>query len=360
MKIAPRDVDRFIRRLPARVRAVLVYGPNAGLVGEHVASLQKTVVGDVGDSFRNRRLAWEAVQESPSTLVREACNLSLSAGRVAVTIPVPSGHAERVVAREIANYLGSVGNSVVIVSAGDCGLRSPLRVLFEKEERAASLACYQDEGRGLEEFLTHYFSKSGYRLEPLAKSWLLSHLDGDRCAIRQELEKLTLYKGKPLQQRIELADVQKVLSADGAMQREELVFAVAQGDLPSLQKNLQSAFREGVAPVALLRMMSGHLARLYAVCAALASGEDENKVFLRLRPPVFWKRRAAFGRQAGAWPASALALALTRLLADEFVCKRGMADPELVVSHTLCALCMQARCYMETGRGGNVGKLARV
>ena len=104
--------------------------------------------------------------------------------------------------------------------------------------------------------------------------------------------------------------------------------------------------------------MSGHFARLYAVCAALASGEEENKVFLRLRPPVL--RRAAFGRQAGAWPASALALALTRLLADEFVCKRGMADPELVVSHTLCALCMQARCYMETGRGGNVGKLARV
>ena len=104
--------------------------------------------------------------------------------------------------------------------------------------------------------------------------------------------------------------------------------------------------------------MSGHFARLYAVCAALACGEDENKVFLRLRPPVL--RRAAFGRQAGAWPASALALALTRLLVDEFVCKRGVADPELVVSHTLCALCMQARCYMEKRRGGNVGKLARV
>ena len=52
MKISPRDAEAFLKSPDPAARAVLVYGPDAGLVRERVEALIKGAAGDLADPFR--------------------------------------------------------------------------------------------------------------------------------------------------------------------------------------------------------------------------------------------------------------------------------------------------------------------
>ena len=52
MKIEPRQVDAFLKKPDARIRGVVVYGNDDGLIAERAARLARTVCEDLGDPFR--------------------------------------------------------------------------------------------------------------------------------------------------------------------------------------------------------------------------------------------------------------------------------------------------------------------
>jgi DNA polymerase-3 subunit delta len=52
MKVAPRDLGRFLKTAEASVAAVLFYGPDQGLVRERAIELITRLAGDVRDPFR--------------------------------------------------------------------------------------------------------------------------------------------------------------------------------------------------------------------------------------------------------------------------------------------------------------------
>ncbi|MFQ6019118.1 MAG: hypothetical protein ACE5KF_13110 [Kiloniellaceae bacterium] len=52
MKVAPHEAERFAQAPDPAVRAVLVYGPDGGLVRERAAALIRSVVDEPTDPFR--------------------------------------------------------------------------------------------------------------------------------------------------------------------------------------------------------------------------------------------------------------------------------------------------------------------
>ena len=52
MKIAAGQIDGFLRRPDPQIRAVLLYGPDAGLVRERADTLAKTICPELHDPFR--------------------------------------------------------------------------------------------------------------------------------------------------------------------------------------------------------------------------------------------------------------------------------------------------------------------
>ena len=51
MKIGYKDIDYFIKSPPNHIKAVLIYGPDQGLVKERSELIGKTVVPDLNDPF---------------------------------------------------------------------------------------------------------------------------------------------------------------------------------------------------------------------------------------------------------------------------------------------------------------------
>src|SRR3546814_14077914 len=72
---------------------------------------------------------------------------------------------------------------------------------------------------------------------------------------------------------------------------DDVALATAGGNLPGLERALGRSFSEGNAPVTVLRAVARHLQRVHAVAGA---GGAVDEAMRRLRPPVFWKRAAAF------------------------------------------------------------------
>ena len=92
MKVAPRDLGRFLRTAEASVAAVLFYGPDQGLVRERAVELITRLAGDVRDPFRVAELTPAQLKEDPVRLADDIANrlaTFLSQSQVAAPQPAP-------------------------------------------------------------------------------------------------------------------------------------------------------------------------------------------------------------------------------------------------------------------------------
>src|SRR3546814_21168296 len=81
MKIAPARADAFARKPDPAVRAVLVYGPDAGLVRERADLLANSVVPDLQDPFLVAELTGHMLRKDPARPAAEVAAMDVTGGR---------------------------------------------------------------------------------------------------------------------------------------------------------------------------------------------------------------------------------------------------------------------------------------
>ncbi len=341
MKLSWARVDSFIRRPDPAARAVLVYGPDGGLVRERADALARGVVPDLGDPFRVSELTPAQLSDDPARLPDEAAALSFTGGRRVVRVrPVTNAFAEL-----FQRFLAApAGDALIVVEAGDLGSRSPLPRLFEQAANAAAMACYPDDSARLRRLIEETLAGPGFSIEPEALDFLESTLGGDRLATRSDLEKLTTYMGS--ERRVTLADAAACVGDSSIITLDGVAFAAAAGDLARLERTLARAYLEGATPVALLRAMARHLQRLHRAAGLVARGDSADAAMISLRPRPHFRVAAAFKRQLAQWSVGRLAGAMEIVLAAEIECKTTGMPAELVCGHALMRLARAAR-----GRG---------
>ena len=326
MKLAPSRADAFVAKPDPAMRAILVYGPDAGLVRERAERLCRSVVEDLRDPFRVVELSAAALREDPARLADEAAQLTLAGGRRVVRVR----DAGDGIADSIAGVREqSVVDALVVVEAGDLPARSKLRASFEGADQAVAIPCYADTDEALERVIREELRGAGLDLAEEALDYLLEHLGGDRLATRRELEKLALYVG-PGSGRVRLEDVEACVGDSAARSIDDAVIAAADGDAGAAEQALAHAYGEGETAVAVLRAAQRYFQRLHLASGQVAQGEPPERVIDGLRPKLFWKLRPRFLAQLGNWPPARVGQALERLTAAEIACKStGMPDQAL-------------------------------
>ena len=184
------DADAFVTRPDPARPVVLVYGPDAGLVGERVNALVKAAVDDPNDPFSLVRLEGEDVTANPGRLVEEAQTIPLFGGRRAVWLKAGS----RNIAPAVEALLALPASECrVVIEAGDLRRNAPLRVVCERAKNAAALPCYTDTQRDLERLVDTELRAAGLTHGARRPRALTGLLGGDRAASRSEINKLVLY-----------------------------------------------------------------------------------------------------------------------------------------------------------------------
>ena len=103
MKLPAARVAAFLRRPDPEIRAVLFYGPDAGLVRERADAVARTVCPDLRDPFRVADLTAAALAADPARLADEAAQISLMGGRRVVRVREAGDALAQLCGRFLAN-----------------------------------------------------------------------------------------------------------------------------------------------------------------------------------------------------------------------------------------------------------------
>src|ERR1700730_12429693 len=192
MKLSAARVAAFLQRPNREIRAVLLYGPDAGLVSERAAALALTVCPDLKDPFRVADLSGSALAADHARLADEAAQMSLIGGRRVVGVREIS---ERL-ARLFSGFFESTpGDAFIVVEAGELPSSSPLRRVLEAAPDAVAIGCYPDTARERGAVIADALRAHRITASDDATQYLVEHLGNDRLVTRSELEKRALYTG---------------------------------------------------------------------------------------------------------------------------------------------------------------------
>jgi DNA polymerase III subunit delta len=331
-------VAAFLERPDPEIRAVLLYGPEAGLVRERADRLARFVCPALGDPFRVAELSGPGLADDPARLGDEAAQLSLTGGRRVVRVR-GAGDAQ---AKLFAGFLDAPpGDALIVVEAGELARGSTLRRAFEAAPRAAAIACYPDTARERAALIRESLGAHRITASAEAVHYLVDHLGADRLLTRSELEKLSLYAGEG--GRVELDDARLSVGDSAALDLDDAVIAAADGDAARLDRVLDRIFQEGTSPVTVVRATLRHLQRLHALAAVVAAGTPVADALRRARPPIFYQHEDHFRRQLGKWRDKGLRAALHRLARAEVNMKQTGFPAETLCREALTALVLAAR-----------------
>ena len=333
MKVAAAKVAQFISGPPDTVRAILLYGPDAGLVRERAELLTKLIVEDPKDPFRVADFSASELRDDPARLSDEASAIAFTGGRRVVRIR----DAADAVAKSIISYCKApFGDALVIIEAGALSPRSKLRAAYEGSKQAAAIPCYADEGKGLRDIILETLGQSQINVSPDAVSYLLENLGSDRMVSRSELEKLRLYMGEETE--VTIADAIACIGDSSSMALDDIAFSAASGKIDRLTHFLDRARREGAAAISILRGVARHFERLHLVSGAIDNGKSADAAMKLLRPAVFFKQADSFRTQLRLWPTARLSQAINSLSEAEVLCKTTGMPPDTICDQALLRL----------------------
>ena len=333
----PGFVSGYIAKPDPKLRAILVYGPDGGLVRERAESLGKAVAPDLDDPFRVMTLPGSALASDAARLNDEMAALSFTGGRRLVRVK-DAGDA---LGALFASLLDDppAGDSVAVVEAGDLAGRSALRRAFEGAKNAVAVPCYADGATELAELVNSVLASHKIAAAADAREYLVSRLGSDRGLSRAELEKLALYAGEG--GRIGLEDAIACVGDSAALSVDDAIFAAAEGDAPALERALQRAFQEGESAVGIVKAAMRHFEKLHLAGARIAGGMPADTALESLR--IFFKHRDRFLGELRQWPPRRAAMALAVLLDAERQCKRTGFPDRTICSDALLRLARGAQ-----------------
>ena len=344
MKIENYKADAFAAKPPAKIAAVLVFGPDQGLVRERADALAKSVVDDLSDPFRVVEFTGDVLESDPARLPDEAAAMSMTGGRRVVRVRgVSNAHTDI-----FKRYLAQPGEALVVAEGGDL-TKTGVRKLFEDASAAAAITCYPDRAQELEGVVRRALKDAGIATDHDAFEAVVSRLGSDRGVTRRELEKLTLYAADT--KSLTEADVLAIMGDESELRVEEACDAAGEGDYARLDATLERLWAAGTTPAVVLRAAMSHFQRVLAVKSAVEEGGGADAAMKRLRPMVHFTREASFKAQVSRWSTDALAAALDAFYDAEALTRTTGVPAEAATGRAFIAAAARARAKAGLGPG---------
>jgi len=313
--------DGFIERLPKTMRFFLVHGSDEGLAHERVKAIVSRALNADADPLRLVRLEGDAIARDLGRLADEAYVIPMFGGARVIWIDAQG--------RDLAPALAPVlavppHDCVVVIKAPALRKDAPLRLAFERRGDAAAIECYPDEPRSLGPLIEAEARAADLAVAPDARVALVALLGADRRTTRTEIQKLMLYaRGRG---RIEVEDVEAIVSDAAPSVLDALIDLTLVGDLESVAAAMTRYFNEGGEADTLLVRVIGRLVLLHGLRVEMDQGKpfDEACQALSVRLPP--SARRALAREAERWTSESIARPLPALRAAS---ARVRADSDL-------------------------------
>ncbi|MCQ2562505.1 MAG: DNA polymerase III subunit delta [Alphaproteobacteria bacterium] len=319
----------------SKVKAILLYGPDAGGADEYRAKIIKTL-GVTKDCL----FVMDAnkLSDNQEKLFVECCSPSMFGDKKVVVI-TGVGDADAKIIQELLSSPSLYAK--VIVIAGDLGTKSSLRKLYENDTNkdVAVLACYLDEGKSLENLIrSELSSANGIRqITPDAMGYMLGHLGADRGITRGFLQKIILYVND--KHIVDITDVEKCLPDTASISVDEYLYSLTDGNITNTMISLDRLLYSSVAPEKILPMLYKHFTTLL-----------EGVVDKKEPPNLFWKYRDRFRNTVKILSEKEICKVLSRLTEIELQTRIKNMPADLLLRQFSCRLAFHISRLKQQGK----------
>jgi DNA polymerase-3 subunit delta len=312
-------VASFVKSPKPECRAVLVYGPDAGLVAERASALAQVFAAREKGETEMVRLDDRDLAEDPTRLEVELETAPMFASQSVVRITAGA----RLDLPSLKALLATAPANALIVEAGNLRPDSGLRKLFEAHSSAAALPCYGDE-RSLAGLIDAELAEAGLSIDREARDYLMTRLGADQALSRSEVTKLALYaRGSG---SVSHDDIEAIVGDAAETALENFVYATSGGDAKAAISELQRLAAAGTDRAAALSALGRHFTQLHRVASAASGGGSLEQSVKSLKPRPHFKREPLFIAHCKRWGATRLAHALPLI---QEATKRSRHSPDL-------------------------------
>lgn len=338
MKARPQEIARHLKALDPKFYAVLIFGPDNGLVDERAKRIAGQILKGRDDPFLSARFSSDQLKADPSRLFDEVLQPPLTGEQRFIRVD----QAQDVLTPTIQNILEEPHRpaNFLLLLAENLPASSKLRQLMESADNALAIPCYADSAENIDALIDQILISAGYDMTADARHYLVRNLGSDRALSRAELEKLALFMG--IEKHITLSDVENLIGDTAGLALERVAEAALGGAASDCDRHFRRAMESGATPIAVIRVLLQRIEKLYRASLERDNGRSIKDAIGNLRPPVFWKDRTQYEAQLQRWNTPMLSRALDLALEAELECKSSHIPAEEACERALLRLAMAA------------------
>ncbi len=333
MQIKPYQADAFINNIAGNkeIFAVLVYGPEAGLIQMRSKKIATSIVADLSDPFLVVSLNEKQFDDDKGLLADEFAAMSMLGGRKLIMV---DGGNKTTDSLKMIFDAGKdkdfklIGDNFILITAGDLDKSSSLRKFAEANPYIATIACYEDDAATISGIINQKLREEKFTFDGEVVQILLNKFGKNRQIILNEIEKLSLFMGKEKHITAEalLENIADMAEVSGFGLVEEF----ANRNLPKTIFYLEKLFAEKTSAIAIIRMLGNYFGKLNLVKANIENGSNldlEMKI-----QNIFFKQQPAFKKHLSMWSSKTINSLLIKLQELEVKCKNSNFDSELLLA----------------------------
>jgi len=339
------DVDRFLAKPDAGVRAAVIWGKDRSGVRERADRLANAVTERPDDPFDVALLTENDIDKGDGRLEEELSALSLTGGRRLVRLRLTGERAapERAAGDALAAHADGDFNPAcfLIIEAGALDRSSPLRKAAEKAPACVSIPVYEDEVGDVTRLVREALAADKVGLTSEALQVFAARLPKERGVARQEVERLALYIGPGSGATLTLPELDAFLGVEPEASLADAAQDAFGGRAGPAQSGLRRARAEGEGGPAAVRALSQYLQRLRRAQALQAGGTEP--AMAAKQSGVFWKNEKEFLRQLRAWTSAHLDTLQPEMFEADRACKQSGSPDHLIAERLALSIAGRAK-----------------
>src|SRR6201993_4429735 len=243
------DIERFLSRPDADIRAALIYGRDMGVVRGRGQQLAARIARDPNAPFDVAQLTDGDLDADGGRLEGELAAQSLMGGRRLVRLRFSTEKValDKAAAETFTRHADGELNpdAFLLVEAGNLGRDSALRKAAEKANGAVAIPCYEDEPGDVARQVRDALAKDNLSLSSDALQVFVARMPKERGVARQEIERLALYLGPGSGAVATPADLEPFLGVEPEASLSDAAADAFGGRLADAQAGLRRAAQEG-------------------------------------------------------------------------------------------------------------------
>ena len=320
---------------------VLIYGPNEGLIRDHIRKIKGDYLSDV--DFEEISITGKSLDLNPDILQTSANSISMfNSYKLIILESLKDKNMS-----ELENVIKSAPTqTMLIVKADNLKKTSKLRKLFESNTLCYAMACYEDDAKSMMKLIDNFATENNISIDRDIKSYLMQTLSTDRMISFNELQKISLFYTND-DATPNLEEIKNLLNDTSSNNLQKMNESVMYGNMSKSSSIISKLLLEGNNPISILRSLINYLKRLQKVKVEMKKGSNFDTAIKFLKPPLFWKDKDNFQQHCVRWPLNKIERNLSQLLDAEIDCKTNSKLSSILCERSILTICHEGKQHFQ-------------